>query len=369
MYDTDVFILGAGPAGLAAAICARQEGLDVAVADHREPPLDKACGEGLMPDCMDALEALGISIDAKDRHPFVGIRFLNGERSVDARFSRGLGWGIRRTILHQLILDRALQLGVRFYWSAKFKALRDDIVFFSDHVLRSRWIVGADGISSTMRALAGLDHGFEISRRVGIRKHLLVSPWSEFVEIYWSDYGQAYVTPVSDSDVCVALITRNKHPLPFSEALRHFPSLQKRIEVGLYSSEARGSATVTRYLRHVTRGNLALIGDASGSVDAIAGEGLAMAFKQASALATAMKNNDLKSYERAHKQIRFTPTFMASSMLLMDKHRSLRERSFSAFERNPSLFHRMLSIHVGEQPLRLLGNNGIMNLGLQLMIQ
>jgi flavin-dependent dehydrogenase len=54
-----VFVIGGGPAGLAAAIAARQRGFAVAVADGLEPPVDKACGEGLMPDTLRVLRELG----------------------------------------------------------------------------------------------------------------------------------------------------------------------------------------------------------------------------------------------------------------------------------------------------------------------
>src|SRR5438105_7308201 len=48
MLNTDVLVIGGGPAGLTAAIAARLKGFDVAVADAAHPPIDKACGEGLM---------------------------------------------------------------------------------------------------------------------------------------------------------------------------------------------------------------------------------------------------------------------------------------------------------------------------------
>ena len=75
--DTDVFIIGGGPAGLAAAIAARQRGFDVMVADSALPPIDKPCGEGLMPDGVCALADLGIYIPPEDSYPFRGIRFLS----------------------------------------------------------------------------------------------------------------------------------------------------------------------------------------------------------------------------------------------------------------------------------------------------
>jgi menaquinone-9 beta-reductase len=44
-FATDVFVIGGGPAGLAAAIAARAKGLRVTVADGGVPPIDKPCGE------------------------------------------------------------------------------------------------------------------------------------------------------------------------------------------------------------------------------------------------------------------------------------------------------------------------------------
>ena len=58
-YDADLLIAGGGPAGLASAINARQHGLSVIVAEPRDSPIDKACGEGLMPGGLAELASLG----------------------------------------------------------------------------------------------------------------------------------------------------------------------------------------------------------------------------------------------------------------------------------------------------------------------
>ena len=56
----------------------------VIVADGMQPPIDKACGEGLMPDGLAALERLGIQMPLEQARPFRGIRFLSKARSADA---------------------------------------------------------------------------------------------------------------------------------------------------------------------------------------------------------------------------------------------------------------------------------------------
>ena len=71
---------------------------------------------------------------------------------------------------------------------------------------------------------------------------------------------------------------------------------------------------MSRRLRHVTSGNIALIGDASGSVDAITGEGLALCFRQALELAHALRVEDLDLYERAHARLHRLPHFMSRAM-------------------------------------------------------
>jgi flavin-dependent dehydrogenase len=75
---TDVFVVGGGPAGLAAAIAARQRGFDVVVADPARPPIDKACGEGLMPESIRALRDLGVTFEPEQSFNFRGVRFVEG---------------------------------------------------------------------------------------------------------------------------------------------------------------------------------------------------------------------------------------------------------------------------------------------------
>jgi flavin-dependent dehydrogenase len=126
--------------------------------------------------------------------------------------------------------------------------------------------------------------------------------------------------------------------------------------------------SISRKLKQVCRGNVALIGEASGSVDAITGEGLAIAFRQALALGPALAAGDLSAYAAAHSQINSLPEFMSRSMLLMDRSRWLCSRSLRAFARQPQIFSRMLAVHVGELPLRNFGAAGLLNLGWQLLV-
>ena len=103
--ETDVFVIGGGPAGLAAALAARQVGLNVILADRAQPPIEKACGEGLMPDALDALRRIGVNLGSENGVCFRGIRFLDEKLEAEAMFSKhSFGLGVRRTTLHRVLV-------------------------------------------------------------------------------------------------------------------------------------------------------------------------------------------------------------------------------------------------------------------------
>jgi flavin-dependent dehydrogenase len=366
-FDVDVFVVGGGPAGLAAAIAARQQGFSVMVADSATPPIDKACGEGLMPDGLDSLRNLGLSISGDGAGSFQGIKFIGPEGAVEARFPRGEGIGIRRTLLHQQMADFASGIGVQALWNTRVDGLEHGGVVMGNSVVRPRWVIGADGHNSRVRNWAGLATMRERAKRIGVRQHFQIGPLSEFVEIYWSDHGQAYVTPIGKKEICVALISRKKSA-SFEAGVAEFPELARHLENVRCTTTVRGAITSSQRLESVFRGNIALLGEASGSVDAITGEGLAMAFRQAIALSHALAANDLLRYQAAHRQISRLPSFMAQSMLLMDKSRWARGHALRAFSRKPALFERLLSVHVGEAGPNNLGIGGMLNLGWQLLV-
>ena len=151
MIRCDVLVVGAGPAGLAASIALHLKGLDVLAADAMYPPIDKACGEGLMPDSQRELAALGVSISENDGAFFEGIAFFAGNARTAALFPRGMGIGIRRLRLHTLLLERARQLGVRLAWGAKVTLNPGRPVLLNGESCAYRYLVGADGQSSRVR--------------------------------------------------------------------------------------------------------------------------------------------------------------------------------------------------------------------------
>jgi flavin-dependent dehydrogenase len=344
----DALIVGGGPAGLAAAIALRQKGLDVLVADPLRPPIDKACGEGLMPDARRHLAALGISTSEQDGAGFDGIAFHSGRHQVAAHFERGAGIGIRRLQLHSLLLARSQELGVRLVWGSRVVIAEGQPVRLDSERCAYRYLVGADGQSSRVRQSIGIGQGTIISRRFGTRCHYRIKPWSRMVEVHWGNLGQAYITPVGPEEICVATVARD--PANRMEAvLASLPALQAHLQGVEQLSTVRGALTTTRKLRRVTVGNVALTGDASGSADAVTGEGIALSFRQALLLAEAIAVDDLAIYETGHPAILRMPHLMSRVMLRLDAWPLLREGALGLLSAQPQLFAHLLRIHLGER--------------------
>jgi menaquinone-9 beta-reductase len=358
MKEVDVLVIGGGPAGLAAAIAARRKGLDVLIADCATPPVDKACGEGLMPDSLDALHALGVYVPVKEAAAIRGIRFVEGNRSIEASFARGNGITIRRTVLHRHLTEHAAIIGVEMSWG--IRRLEFDSTQLSSGQLKiggqkisSRFVIGADGQNSLLRHQVGLDAAWYESRRFGFRQHFRARPWSNYVEIYWGCRKQLFVTPTTEDEVCVALISRNPK-LRLAQALSEFPPVQERLAGCEPTSSERGAVTVFRRLKRITKGNVALIGDAAGSVDPIAGEGMGLAFKQAIVLAESLASGTLEDYRRSHTGLNRRARTMSRLLMLLSASDGFRRRALYALSNQPGIFSKLLAIHVSQQPLTCL---------------
>ena len=347
----DVFVVGGGPAGLATAIAARRRGLSVIVADGAIPPIDKPCGEGLMPDGLAGLHELGVEIPADEVYPFRGIRFVSSGKKAEAVFAHGLAHGIRRTALHRILIDHAAACGVSMLWQSAVTGIDREGVLVAGDLVPARWIVGADGSSSRVRRWAGLDLHQKKALRFGFRRHYRVAPWSDFMELHWGHHCQIYVTPVGREEICVALISSNPQ-LRLDAALAGFPELAARLQHAEHASGERGAITVSRSLRRVFRNRTVLVGDASGGVDAITGEGLCLAFRQARVLADCLADGNLTRYQAEHRRLIRRPALMARLMLLIGSHDRLRQRTMRVFESSPRSFAGMLAMHVGDGSAR-----------------
>ncbi|RYV50210.1 NAD(P)/FAD-dependent oxidoreductase [Pengzhenrongella frigida] len=297
--DTDVLVVGGGPIGLAAAIEARLAGLDVVVVEPRAAAIDKACGEGLMPGAVAALARLGVFPRG---HLLTGIGYRGGDRRVDHHFESGWGLGVRRTTLHQALAARATGLGVRRVVGL-VRQIEQDADSVTAAGVRGRWLLGCDGLHSNVRRLTGLDQPASPTRgrstrdrrRYGLRQHFHVAPWTDLVEVHWGPAVELYVTPVADDVVGVALL--GPPHVDYAAALDTVPELAERLRGAEPAGSIRGAGPLRQRTARRTAGRVRLVGDASGYVDALTGEGLRVGLAQAAAAVAHLE--DAAGYERA----------------------------------------------------------------------
>jgi flavin-dependent dehydrogenase len=346
VVDTDLVIVGGGPAGLATAIEARLAGLEVVLVDRRQPPVDMACGEGLMPGGVERLRRLGATIPEHEGRIFNGIRYTDGDVTAEARFSFSAGIGIRRTVLQQALVRRAETLGADLRWGVTVTGLGDRSVESDAGTIRGDLVVAADGRLSRLRSWAGIATRETGPRRFGLRRHYRIAPWADLVEVHWSDVGEAYVTPVGPETIGVAVLS-GERPLDFDRLLRHFPRLAARLDGVDAVSRDRGAGPFGQRPASVLRGRLALVGDASGCLDPITGEGLSVAFGQAVALVRALRSGDLESYESEHRRIVRMPRTVTTLLLAAERRPGVRRLVVRSFAASPRLFSRVVDLVAG----------------------
>lgn len=326
-YDADLLIVGGGPGGLATALQARRHGLSVIVVEPRADPIDKACGEGLMPGGLAELTSLGVDPVGM---PFRGIAYVSEQRRAEALFRTGPGRGVRRTTLHAAMQARAKEQDTEWI-RAKVTDVQQDAHGVTAAGVRARYLVGADGLHSAVRRAVGIKATAGTPRRYGVRWHFTVPPWSEFVEVYWSRLGEAYVTPVEPDLVGVAILSQGRPDLAW------FPRLSRHL-AGAGRGHARGCGPLRQVVSRRVAGRVLLVGDAAGYEDALTGEGVSLAVKQAGAAVNAIANETPVAYEKAWHRVTRNYRLLTRAVVLASTPRATRGAIVPACQRGPGMF-------------------------------
>ena len=310
----DVLVAGGGPVGLVAALHAARANLTVTVIEPRDSPIDKACGEGLMPGAVQALAELGVVPVGR---AFRGICYRDGRRSAVADFAGRPGLGVRRTVLQSVLHHAAVAAGVEIV-RGRVDSIEQDAGSVLAGGLRGRHLIAADGLHSSIRRLLHLEddrrrwYERKPRPRWGMRVHYRLRPWSDRVEVHWSPGGEAYVTPVAEDCVGVAILGSVR--APFAERLTAFPALAQRLD-GPPLARARAAGPLRQKCRARVAGRVLLVGDAGGYVDALTGEGLRLGFACAQAAVERIGSGRTEAYEADYRRISRSYRLLTSGLV------------------------------------------------------
>ncbi|MGI8666861.1 MAG: NAD(P)/FAD-dependent oxidoreductase [Jatrophihabitans sp.] len=332
MTDADVLVAGAGPVGLATALYLAEAGLSVLVAEPRTGPIDKACGEGLLPAAVRALAELGVQPRGQELH---GIGYRDGNHAVDARFRDGTGRGVRRTELQSALSSAVLARGIPIV-EATVAGIEQDGRTVRAAGLTARYLVAADGLHSGIRDALGLTGpAGRQPKRWGQRRHYRLAPWTDLVEVHWSRHAEAYVTPVASDQVGVAILSSRREP--FDLQLQAFGELAGRLG-SVTGSPVRGAGPLRQDVRSRVAGRVLLVGDAAGYVDALTGEGISVGLYSARRLAHCLRADRPQDYERGWRQASRRYRVLTESLLFAAGRPVLRARIVPVAAAAPWLF-------------------------------
>lgn len=379
---TDLVVVGAGPAGLATAIHALLRGLSVIVVERRRPPLEKACGEGLMPYGVRALEEMQVDLSDVTFAPFFGVRYMDGDVAAEGRFRGRPGIGIRRRDLSQALLTRAAALGIELQLGTTGKEWTRTAVGVRVHTgsgdIHTRLLVGADGLLSQVRREAGLGARNRPHRpRFGIRRHYEMHPWSSLVEVHLADAAEAYVTPVGPLQIGIALlwtpsdlsqatgpecesfrkgaaagmdaaVLKGGPEIQFDALLQRFPVLCERLRRARALDRPLAAGPFHQPVNRRHAPGVALVGDAAGYLDPLTGDGVALGFATARALVEVVAaGRPLSDYEAAWRRLSRRHRQFTKALLTVVRHPRLRRRVVGFLARRPSILDHLISAHLG----------------------
>lgn len=313
----DVLVVGAGPAGSAAAAALATAGRSVMLAEAAAHPRPKACAEYASPRIAEELRRLGVGDERwmPDALPLRGMRVIRGADAVDIAYEDGSGarsaWGLERMrfdhSLAVLAVERGAQLEERTRFTAAVREGDEWRVSLAGpdgaREVRARWLVGADGARSRVARQLGVERAVRAPRRIGLVAHYEgVAGLDDHGEMHVGRSHYVGLAPLSGGRLNVGMAlpagTGGGAAARFASAIEELPAVARRLRGSRRSTPIRGASPIGHRVSRAAGPGWMLIGDAAGFIDPFTGEGIFRALRSARCLAEALAGGDAGAEER-----------------------------------------------------------------------
>lgn len=293
----DVLVVGAGPAGSAAATLLARGGLDVVLVDQHAFPRDKVCGDGLIPDAHRALRRLGVLDEVMGQAQPVTHAGLISPRGIRVDVPGTLAV-LSRRILDDIVCRGAVRAGARMFAPLRFAAPLEEggvvvgarlVQGQAERTVRCGWLLLASGAVPQALIAAGmaLRQGPSGVALRGYLKNDAMRGRIDKLEVVWHRAvapGYGWIFPGRDGvfNVGVGAFTRQDVNLRalFDAFTRIYPAARDLVAGGEWLAPLKGAPLRTSLSgARFSRPGLLVTGEAAGSTYAFTGEGIGKALE------------------------------------------------------------------------------------------
>jgi flavin-dependent dehydrogenase len=330
LREFDLIVVGAGPAGSAAAITAARHGIRVLLLERGSFPRHKVCGEFVSAESLGLLEGF-----ARDSAPLASL-LAGAERIARARvFLDGDVWelpvepaaaSIPRIDLDDALWALAKHMGVECRQQATVTAVRENGSFqveTSAGSYRARTLINASGRWSNLSSSSRPGRPAKGPKWLGVKAHFREKAPSPSVDLYFFRGGYCGVQPVGPDRVNACAMVRSDAATTLQEVLTKHPRLAERSRAWKPVMEPVTTSPLIFRKPTARQGSILLAGDAAGFVDPFVGDGISLALRGGALAAQALGGfwsgrvslpEAVRLYERAYRQ-ELAPVFKAASHL------------------------------------------------------
>jgi flavin-dependent dehydrogenase len=390
----DVIVVGAGPAGAAAAILLAEQGLHALVLERGRRSRPKICGEYLSPEAGRVLDRLGVlkAVDSAGAVALRGMRItapdgtmLTGRYHAVGAFRpyREHAMGVSRAVLDGALVERLRTLPVDFREGVRVSGVvveRGSVVGVDTvdrggavQTFRAPLVIAADGRASTVAHRLGCRHPHRLARMALVTYVSGLADCRDFGEIYVDPPDYGILNPLAPGRINVSLVVPLAHAARWSDRLEHYfvarirqlPHLARRLAGARREAPLQAMGPLAYRVSPPREHGVLLVGDAAGFYDPFTGEGIYTALRGAElaveAIVRAGRTGDVSAtapaaYRRARRAAFAEKERVTRALQLLIAHRRLANAAARWLARRPAALAALLGV-IGDfvPPRALLG--------------